>query len=136
MYGKPFNPKKPFGTVFGDGRFAFDQDGQLYNAQKQPVDADGKPMALPPDHKPTPVEPDIPTTVTVSMPPADDPEDDVPEDEKPFNILAWAQGDEMLKATPYGTLRAEAARLLGDASKLTGGKEAIRKAVLAHYGIE
>lgn len=126
MYGKPFNEKRPFGTIFGPYPYMFEQDGNFYNAQKEPVDADGNrlPMA------PKAAAPEIPVTQTV----VENPEDDIPDDEKPFDILAWAQGDETLKATPWPKVKAEAATLLGDTTAITG-KEAARKAILAHYGI-
>lgn len=131
MYGKPFNHKKPFGTIYGTSVAAFEQDGQRYNGQKQPIDNDGNIMPFAPSNKNAIDElEDVPTTVA-----AENPEDDIPEDEKPFNILAWAQGDEKLvKTTPWNKVKAEAAILLGDHS--VGGKEATRKAILAHYGIE
>lgn len=131
MYGKPFNHARDVGTVHGDGRFAFEQDGQLYNAQKQPVDQNGQVMPLQPRAAaPEPTSDPEPT----APPPADNPDDDIPADEKPFDILAWAQGDEMLKATPFQKVKAEAAMLLGDATALTS-KDAVRKAILAYYGL-
>ena len=156
MYGKPFHPNRPYGQVIGDGRFAFEQDGQIYNALKQPVDSEGNVMPL----EDGAAAAEIPTTVTIvgpsattatktqpavesqpnqtdeldvkdAAPPIDD---DTPDDEKPFDILAWAQGDETLKATPWAKVKAEAARLLGDGTTLAN-KEAARKAVLVHYGL-
>jgi hypothetical protein len=133
MYGKPFNPKRDFATIVGGGPVAFDQDGQLYNSAKQPCDEHGNVMPLAPANAAPQIE-EGPALVAVAAAPVENPDDDIPEDEKPFDILAWAQGDETLKTTHYGTVRAEAARLLGDTTKLTG-KEATRKAVLAHYGL-
>lgn len=127
MYGKPFNEKRPFGTIFGPHPYMFEQDGHYYNAQKEPVDENGNRLPL----APKAVAADIPVTTVV---PVETPEDDVPEDEKTFDILAWAQGDETLKATTWPKVKAEAARLLGDASLLTT-KESARKAILAHYGL-
>lgn len=137
MYGKPFNPNRPFGQVIGMPGVSFDQDGQLFNAMKMPVDGNGVPMPLPPGAEDKPVaelkkiEGDGLETMIL---PADDPDDDVPEDEKPFDILAWAQGDETLKATPWPKVKAETALLLGDATAVTK-KEDARKAILAHYGL-
>lgn len=159
MYGKPFNPNRPYGQVIGDGRFAFEQDGQIYNAQREPVDSEGRLMPLAEDGA---IAADIQTTKTIVNPaatgtqPASQPavesqpnqtdeldvkdaappiDDDTPDDEKPFDILAWAQGDETLKATPWAKVKAEAARLLGDGAPLPS-KDAARKAILAHYGLE
>lgn len=130
MYGKPFNPKRPFATVHGDERFHFEQDGQIYDAQKNPVDLDGKPMPLDPAAKPVAVEPEAPAAAIV----ADNPADDIPADELPFNILAWAQGEPSLAKTPWEKVKAETARLVDDMTGITG-KDAARKAILAHYGM-
>jgi hypothetical protein len=129
MYGKPFNPRRPFGEVKGDERFHFDQDGQLYNALKEPVDGDGKLMAI--EAGAAPVV-DAPAPVAVVAP--ENPNDDIPADELPFNILAWAQGDPALAKTPWEKVKAETARLVDDMTGVTG-KEAARKAILAHYGL-
>lgn len=133
MYGKPFDHKKPFGTIHGISVAAYEQDGQLYNGQKQPIDADGNLMKMAPQA----VEDEdlLPKAADNPQPPAENADDDVPEDEKPFDILAWAQGDETLKATPWAKVKAEAAVLLGDTAPLPS-KEAARKAVLAHYGLQ
>lgn len=129
MYGKPWNHKAPFGEIYGDNRFFFDQDGQLYNAQKQPVDGNGTLMPLPPTaSKPEPAKP----AAAVSAPqPADD--DDTPADEKPFDLVAWARGDELLKATPWAVVRAAVATEFDDMSAITG-KDAARRAILEKYG--
>lgn len=129
MYGKPFNQKRDFGEVKGDERFHFDQDGQLYNALKQPVDNEGNLMPLEEGaaiavEEPAPAAPVVP----------DNPDDDIPADELPFNILAWAQGDPALAKTPWEKVKAETARLVDDMTGVTG-KEAARKAILAHYGL-
>ena len=134
MYGKPFNHKKPFATIHGIFSASFEQDGQLYNGQKLPVDKDGNLMPFAPSAKNAIDELDELDDAPKTAAP-ENPEDDIPEDEKPFNILAWAQGDEMLvKTTPWNKVKAEAAILLGE--NTVGGKEATRKAILAHYGIE
>lgn len=138
MYGKPFNPKRPFGTVTGDSRYAFDQDGQLFNAQYQPVDLEGNLMPLPPGTESKAPEREIPVTKTEPVgarfePAAESSDDDIPEDEKPFDLVAWAKGAEHLKATPWPTVKAQAARLFEDMTKITN-KEAARKAILALHG--
>lgn len=129
MYGKPFNPKRPYGEVKGDERFHFEQDGNLYNALKLPVDGDGK--LLPLDPAVAPVE-EAPAPAAPAK--AEDPAEDIPADELPFDILAWAQGDAALAKTPWEKIKAETARLVDDMTGVTG-KEAARKAVLAHYGL-
>jgi hypothetical protein len=130
MYGRPFNTNAPFGEVHGDNRYAFEQGGQLYNAQRQPVDIEGRVMPLAPAAAPAAAPREIPTTV---VKPVEDPDDDIPADERPFDLLAWAKGDETLKATPWGTIRAQTAQLIEDMTKITN-KETARKAILAHYG--
>lgn len=127
MYGKPFNEKRPFGTIYGPSPYAFHQDGNYYNAQKEPVDESGNRLPL----APRSAAPEIPVA---SVLPVENTDDDIPDDEKPFDVLAWAQGDETLKATPWTKVKAEAATLLGDATGLSS-KDAARKAILAHYGI-
>lgn len=129
MYGKPWNPKRPYGEVKGDERFHFDQDGQLYNALKMPVDSEGNLMPLPPAAAPV-IEEEAPAPAPV----ADDPADDIPADEQPFDIMAWAQGEPTLAMAPWSKIKAETVRLIGDANGITG-KEAARKAVLAHFGL-
>lgn len=129
MYGKPFNHKRPYGEVHGSGLYAFDQDGQLYNAHKQPVDEHGALMPLPPeaDTAPAPEAPASPVEATTA-------DDDIPADERPFDILAWAQGSEALKTAPWQKIRAETARLIDDMTAINSKAEA-RKAILAHYGL-
>ncbi len=126
MYGKPFNEKRPFGTVHGIAPYAIEQDGNFYNAQKEPVDENGKRLPLAPALED---DPEIPTNTQI----VDNPDDDVPADERPFDLLAWAQGDEALKALPYGKVRAEAGKFI-EAAKTANGKDALRKAILDHYG--
>lgn len=128
MYGKPWNPKRPYGEVKGDERFHFDQDGQLYNALKMPVDGNGNLMPLP--EVAAKVEEEAPPPAPV----AEDPADDIPADELPFDIMAWAQGEPTLAKTPWDKIKAETVRLIGDASGITG-KDSARKAVLAHFGL-
>lgn len=128
MYAKPFNPKLPFGEIFGDNRFAYEQNGQLYNAVKAPVDQNGNRMEL----EPAPVKAE-PAPAAVTAAPPEDPEDDIPEDEKPFDLLAWATGEEDLQKTPWLKIRAEVARAMPDNAAAINSKEAARKAVLAMY---
>jgi hypothetical protein len=130
MYGKPFNPHRPYGIVIGGPGFAFDQDGQLYNAMKEPVDLSGNVMPLDPGAS---EEPEAPVVKSEPMPVAEDPED-IPEDEKSFDLLGWASGKADLKNTPWAKVKAETARLIEDMTAITS-KEAARKAILAHYGL-
>jgi hypothetical protein len=132
MYGKRFNHKAPFGEIYGDPRFAFEQDGQLYNGQKMPVDGNGNAMPVPPleaaaERKAAPVADARPALS------AADADEDVPADEKELDIVAWARGDEALKATPWQAVRAAVAREFEDMTAITG-KEAARKAILAKHG--
>lgn len=127
MYGKPFNPKRPFGEVFGVANHAYEQDGQRFNAQKQPVDENGRLMPLAPK-APVPAEPAPETLIE------DDPDIDTPEDEKRFDLHAWAMGDPSLAGTPWQTVRAASAEVLGDITELKS-KEALRKALREHFQI-
>lgn len=86
---KRFNPNKDYGTVHGDPRFAFQQNGVFYNGGYQAVDDDGKPI---------PMEAGAPVPDTLdSVPPLKkptrqiDPEDET-EDEKPLDLRAWRAG--------------------------------------------
>lgn len=128
QYGKPFNHNRPFGEVHGDGRYAFDQDGQLYNVLKQPVDGDGKLMPLPPRN-----DAEIPVTTSEPIT-AESPEDDIPADEKPIDLLAWANGDPVLKATPWHQVCAQiAAQITPDKAAFANKATAI-KTILDHFG--
>jgi len=125
MSAKAFNPNRPFGTVTGDSRFAFDQDGQLYDNQKRPVDSNGILMEL--AAKPAaPVEEPPPVAPVAA---GDD--DDRTEDEK-LDLLAWAKDDPALAATPWQSVRAAAADVLEDISELKS-KAALKDAILKHY---
>lgn len=130
MFGKPFNHKLPAGEVWGDSRFAYDQGGQLYNAQKQPVDGNGNvmPLAKPVVEDVAPASNPVPVAAPVTSP-----DDDIPADEREFDVVAWARGDETLKATPWQAVRAAVAREIEDMTAITG-KEAARKAILAKHG--
>lgn len=137
MYGKPFNFKRDFGTVQGAPGVAYDQDGQLFNFQHEPVDIEGRLMLVDPENAPAaPASVATETATAPSAPIVSDTssEDDVPADEKPFDLLAWAQGEPSLAKTPWEKVKAETARLVDDMTGITG-KEAARKAILAHYGL-
>lgn len=108
QYGKPFPVKmKQAGpNVYGDVRFAYEYDNQMYNAQFEPVDANGKVMPLPP----APVRAAEPQPEQKpSMPPAtDDGDDDTPEDEKEIDLRAWADGTVKYA---FNVVQAEIARI-------------------------
>lgn len=126
MYGKPWNPNRHFSEVHGIAPYAFHQDGQRYNAQKQPVDEHGKLMPLMPKHEAVDSVPVTPAPQPVN------PDDDIPEDEKPLDLLAWANGDKELAGTPWQTVRNAATDVLGDISELRS-KDALRTAILGHF---
>ena len=133
MYGKPFNHKKPFGTVSGDDRFHFEQDGQVYDVQKRPINhLTGELLPLEAGAETLADSVDAAAPVAPATP--ENPEDDIPDDEKPFNLLAWAQNEPSLAKTPWEKVKAEAARLLDDMAGIVS-KEAARKAILAKYGL-
>ena len=127
MSVKPSTPHKPHGTVVGDPRFAFEQDGQLYSAQHEPVDADGKVIEL----AAAVVEAAAPAPAAPA--PAANPDDDIPADEK-VDLKAWATGDPSAAATPWQSVRAAAATVLEDITELKS-KESLKGAPLAHYGL-
>ena len=86
-----FNPNKPHGTVHGDPRLAYDQNGIFYNGQAQAVDVEGK--RIPMEEGPPIVENAARKGQAIQGPkPRDiDPEDET-EDEKPLNLVAWRDG--------------------------------------------
>jgi len=87
---KRFNPNKEHGTVHGDPRFAFQQNGYLYNGSQQAVDEAGN---LIPMEAGAPI-PDAADSVPKIKRPNQrqiDPEDET-EDEKPLDLRAWRDG--------------------------------------------
>lgn len=126
MSAKPFNHKRPFGTVQGLPGVAYDQDGQLYNHQHEPVDLDGKLMELAPDAAPTPAP-----QPSVAAPPPVTEDDDRLEEEK-VDLRAWAMDDPSAAATPWQAVREAAAAVLDDISELKS-KAALKDALLKHY---
>lgn len=128
MFAKPFNPTRPFGTVHGFAPYAFTQDGQRYDGQKQPVDENGKPM---------PLEPKVAAAKAAAAPaapPAVAEDDDMLEEEK-LDLLAWAKDDPAMVATPWQSVRAAAAEVLEDISELKS-KAQLKAAILAHFGAD
>lgn len=130
MFAKSFNHKRPFGTVQGLPGVAYDQDGQLYNYQHQPVDLEGKPMELAsvaelPTPEPDPA-PGDPTPIVA--------DDDALEEEK-VDLLAWARGHPDAAATPWQSVREAAGLVLSDITELKS-KSSLKKALLKHYGVD
>lgn len=132
MFAKPFNPKRPFGTVQGLVGVAYDQDGQLYNFQHQPVDLDGKLMDLAPAAAAAAAEP-APEKAPAA--PAVIGEDDDTLEEDKVDLRAWAMGDPAAAATPWQSVREAAGLVLDDISELKS-KAALKEALLKHYGVD
>lgn len=135
MYGKPFKHNQDYGTCHGSSAFAFEQNGQLYNVHKQPVDQNGNVMPYAPSTAPAapPAEPPPAAPVPAKAATAAE-DDDTPEDEKPIDLLAWAQGHPDLKALPWQTVRLESQKILKDISELKS-KAALKAAILEFYGV-
>lgn len=131
MFAKPFNPKRPFGDVHGIPGVAYDQDGQLFNPQKQPVDINGKPMTLAPADA-APAAAPAPEAPKPAAPSVIAEDDDTLEEDK-LDLRAWAKDDPDLYATPWQTVRAAAAGVLDDITELKS-KAALKAALLAHFG--
>jgi len=83
---KPLDKTKHYGTVYGHPFIHFEQNGITYNAECKPVDAAGNVLALPQAKLEPKAQQPVP-------PPATDPDDDTPEDEKPIDLAAWARGE-------------------------------------------
>lgn len=107
QYGKPFPTamKKNGPNVFGDVRFAYEYEGQCYNASFQPVDSRGNVMPLPP--APVRAAAAQPTPPVTDSQPEDD-DDDIPQDEKEIDLRAWADGTAKYA---FNVIQAEIARL-------------------------
>ena len=100
---KRFNPHKPHGTVTGDGRYAFEQDGQVYNAAYNAVNMDGTEIPMEPAPVVDPVK-----ARPVDAPRDVDPADITEEDKNELDLVAWAE--DKIKA-PWGTVTATIQRL-------------------------
>ncbi len=144
MYAKPFNPNdmKNTGEIIGDPRFAFQQGDQMYNAAKQPVDANGRPMPVAPEKPKAPV-PQIPVikdAVDETPPMADlSPDERVKVlTEQPagadaeLDLKAWALG-EVQSSLTFAALRSKVIALTGDDTVTSTAKA--RAAILAHYDL-
>lgn len=132
MSAKPFNAKRPFGTVQGLPGVAYDQDGQLYNHQHEPVDLDGKPVPLAPaaaSPAPAPEPAKAPAAAPVMA------EDDDTLEEDKVDLRAWAMGDPAAAATPWQSVREAAGLVLDDITELKS-KAALKEALLKHYGVD
>lgn len=134
MFAKAFNPKRPFGTVNGIPGVAYDQDGQLYNFQHQPVDLDGKVMDLAAAPEPAPEPEPAPAAAKAPAAPAVIGEDDDTLEEDKVDLRAWAMGDPAAAATPWQSVREAAGLVLDDITELKS-KAALKEALLKHYGV-
>jgi hypothetical protein len=86
---KRFNPNKEHGTVHGDPRFAFNQNGIMYNGAGHAVDDDGKKIPM----EAGPLLPQVQASPKAQQPKQRDiDDDDVTEDEKPLDLVAWRDG--------------------------------------------
>lgn len=120
QYGKPFPKGQHQQNVFGDVRFAYDIDGQTYNASKEPVDSRGNIMPI------QPVAKTMPPVVISDEDKGDNNgqvggEDDTPEDEKEIDLRGWADGTAKYA---FNVIQAEIARLW-DITGVKGKAEAI-----------
>jgi hypothetical protein len=86
---KAFDKKASYGQVFGAPGVAYDQNGQFYNYDFLPVDLAGNLLKAAP--APTPAAP-VKAAAPVVPSVTDDPDADTPEDEKPIDLVAWANG--------------------------------------------
>lgn len=130
-YGKPFNhiDLANTGEVVGAPGIAYKQGDQLYNAQKQPVNALGHIMPLPPEAVAPAPAAEAPKAAAASK---NGDDDDTPADEKAFDLKAWAMGE--IEATmTFSALRSKAISLTGNTE--IRNKIDARNAVLAYYGL-
>lgn len=127
MFAKPFNRHRPYGTVTGDSRYAFEQEGQLYDNQERPVDIDGKLMELAPAAAKAAPEQPAPAA------PSNIEEDDDTLEEEKVDLRAWAMGDPSTAATPWQSVREAAGLVLDDITELKS-KAALKEALLKHFG--
>ena len=88
---KRFNPNKPHATCHGDPRFAYEQNGIVYNGQFQAVTTEGKLLAMEEGPPPAPEPQFPPTKANKPQQRQIDPEDET-EDEKALDLLAWRDG--------------------------------------------
>lgn len=130
MSAKPFNHKRPFGDVHGLAGVAYDQDGQLYNFEKLPVDLNGNLMEI----APTAAQPAPEPQKAPAAPPVMAEDDDTLEEDK-VDLRAWAMGDPAAAATPWQSVREAAGLVLDDITELKS-KAALKEALLKHYGVD
>lgn len=111
---KRFNPNKPFGECYGDPRFAYEQNGVVYNASLQAVTTDGKPLAMeegPPIEREGKKGKSAAAALQVKQREID--AEDETEDEKPIDLIAWRDG--RLPGILWPLLVAEIKKQLGRA---------------------
>lgn len=114
---KPFDKKASYGQVFGAPGVAYDQNGQFYNYDFLPVDLAGNLLKTAPAPAPAPVKAAVPV-----VPPVID-DDDTPEDEKPLDLTAWANGS--LPGTRFFSVKAAVKAAFGKEPKTADEARAI-----------
>ena len=138
VYGRPFRENDPTtGQVIGQSPYRYIQQGRYYTAQKQPCDELGRLLPMKPGAAATAAPPppeDEPEDGEFIMPPSQEKpiDEDTPADEKPFDLLAWANGDPALAATPFQNIKAHIARVTGN-TKIASKAQAI-EAIKAMFG--
>lgn len=110
-FGRPFDVTSAYGEVHGGSVFAYSQGGQLYDAQKMPVDGHGRAMPLPPAKAAPPAPAPAPQPALDPALAVSDDLDEAPIEET-VDLKAWAVGEVV---APWPLLRAEVVRQTGEA---------------------
>lgn len=84
---KPFDPSKYHSTIHGEARFAFLQNGVYYNAQREPVDHNGDPIAI---DAPADEAPAAETQAAAGQAPITPDDQDFIADEVDVDLKGWA----------------------------------------------
>lgn len=100
-----FNPKLPYGQVFGQPGVMYDQGGVLFNAEKLACDLAGKPLE---EEAPAPAPDPAPAPAIEQQPQGGDPnaQNQDPADviDESVNLAAWLDGS---KKYAFGQVQAE-----------------------------